>query len=85
MGTAVASAALLSALQIVDPNAPAILSQELASMGSGHFEASQIAPALIVAYRWVFLALGGLSGCAALVAWSIPNLDLAAPRAGVFR
>ena len=46
--------------------------------------ASQIAPSLIVAYRWVFLALGVLSGCAALVAWSIPNLDLAAPRAGVF-
>jgi len=38
---------------------------------------------LIVAYRWVFLALGVLSGCAALVAWSIPNLDLAATPASV--
>ena len=83
MGAAMASAVLLAALQIADPNAPAILSQELASMGSRHFEASQIAPPLIVAYRWVFLALGVLSGCAALVAWSIPNLDLAATPAGV--
>jgi EmrB/QacA subfamily drug resistance transporter len=78
MGAALASAVLLSALQIVDPNAGTVLSQELASTGSSHIEASQIAPALIAAYRWVFLALGGLSGCAALVAWSIPNLDLAA-------
>jgi EmrB/QacA subfamily drug resistance transporter len=77
MGAALASAVLLSALQILDPNARTVLSQELASMGSTHFEASQMAPALIAAYRWVFLALGGLSGCAALVAWSIPNLDLA--------
>ena len=75
MGVAVASAVLLLALRVVDPNAPTVLGQELAS---GHFEASRIAPALIVAYRWVFLAVGGLSGCAALVAWSIPNLNLAA-------
>ena len=78
MGAALASAVLLSALQIVDPNARTILSQELASMGSNHLEASQIAPALIVAYRWVFMTLGVLSGCAAVVAWSIPNLDLSA-------
>ena len=78
MGAAVASAVLLSALRVVDPSAPAVLGQELASMGSTHSGASQIAPALITAYRWVFLALGGLSGCAALVAWSIPDLDLAA-------
>src|SRR5258708_23822409 len=78
IGAAVASAVLLSALRVVDPYAPTSLVQELASIGSRHFEASRIAPALIVAYRWVFLALGGLSGCAALVAWSIPNLDLAA-------
>jgi EmrB/QacA subfamily drug resistance transporter len=78
MGTAMASAVLLSALQIADSNAAAILSQELASMSSRHFEASPIAPPLIEAYRWVFVALGVLSGCAALVAWSIPNLDLAA-------
>jgi len=50
-------------------------------MGSRHFEASQIGPPLIVAYRWVFVALGVLSGCAALVAWSIPDLDLAATAA----
>jgi len=78
MGAAFASAVLLSALQIADPNARGILSQELASIGSSHFETSHIAPTLLGAYRWVFLALGGLSGCAALVAWSIPNLDLAA-------
>jgi EmrB/QacA subfamily drug resistance transporter len=83
IGAAMASVVLLSALQIADPNAPAILSQELASMGSRHFEASQIGPPLIVAYRWVFLALGVLSGCAALVAWSIPNLDLATTPTGV--
>jgi EmrB/QacA subfamily drug resistance transporter len=82
MGAALASAVLLSALQIVDPNAGTVLSQELASMGSSHFETSQIAPALIAAYRWVFLALGVLSGCAALVAWSIPDLDLAADPPG---
>ena len=35
-------------------------------------------PALIAAYRWVLLTLGGLSACAAVVAWSIPDLDLAA-------
>jgi hypothetical protein len=52
-------------------------------MGSSHIEASQIALALIVGYRWVFLALGVLSGCAALVAGSIPNLDLAAIPPGV--
>jgi len=84
IGVALASAVLLSALQIMDPNARTILSQELASIGSSHFEASQVAPALIEAYRWVFLALGVLSGCAALVAWSIPNLDLAAAPPGVF-
>lgn len=38
------------------------------------------ASALIAAYRWVFLALGGLSACAAVVAWSIPDLDLAPVR-----
>ncbi|HXJ42338.1 MAG TPA: hypothetical protein VNH18_23865, partial [Bryobacteraceae bacterium] len=83
MGAALASAALLSALHVVDPNARTILAQELASMGSSHIEASQIASTLIVGYRVVFLALGVLSGCAALVAWSIPNLDLAAIPPGV--
>src|SRR6202008_368989 len=77
MGAALASAVLLGALQVLDPNARNILSRELASIGLSH-EASQIAPALIAAYRWVFLALGGLSACAAGVAWSIPDLDLAA-------
>jgi MFS family permease len=78
MGTALASAVLLGMLQVVDPNARNILSRELASIGSSHVEASQIASALIAAYRWVFFALGGLSACAAVVAWSIPDLDLAA-------
>jgi EmrB/QacA subfamily drug resistance transporter len=78
MGTAIASAVLLGMLQVVDPNARNILSRELASIGSSHVEASQIASALIAAYRWVFFALGGLSACAAVVAWSIPDLDLAA-------
>lgn len=78
MGAALASAVLLGTLQVVDPNARNILSRELASIGSSHVEASQIAPVLIAAYRWVFLALGALSGCAAAVAWSIPDLDLAA-------
>jgi EmrB/QacA subfamily drug resistance transporter len=78
MGTALASAVLLGMLQVVDPNARNILSRELASIGSSHVEASQIASALIGAYRWVFFALGGLSACAAVVAWSIPGLDLAA-------
>lgn len=78
MGAALASAVLLSALQIADPGARTVLSQELASIGSSYFEGSHIAPTFIGAYRWVFLALGGLSGCAALVAWSIPNLDLSA-------
>ena len=77
MGTALASAVLLVALQVVDPNARNILTRELSSIGSSHVEASQIAPALIAAYRWVFFALGGLSACAAVVAWSIPDLDLA--------
>jgi len=77
IGAAIASAVLLGALQVVDPNARAILSQELSSIGSSRVEPSQIALALMAAYRWVFLALGGLSGCAAVVAWSIPNLDLA--------
>ena len=84
MGAALASAVLLGALQVVDPNARTILSRELASIGSSHVEASQIAPALMVAYRWVFLVLGGLSACAAVVAWSIPNLDLAVNPVGVF-
>lgn len=85
MGAALASAVLLGTLQVVDPNARNILSQELASIGSSHVEASEIASALIAAYRWVFIALGGLSACAAVVAWSIPDLDLAAspPRAAI--
>lgn len=78
MGAAVASAVLLGALQVIDSSARTILSSELASIGTSHVEASQIAPALIAAYRWVFLLLGGLSACAAVVAWSIPDLDLAA-------
>jgi len=77
VGAAIVSAVLLGALQVVDPNARTILSQELSSVGSSRVEPSQIAPALIAAYRWVFFALGGLSACAAVVAWSIPNLDLA--------
>jgi len=77
MGAALASAVLLGALQVVDPNARNLLGRELASIGSNH-EASQIAPALIAAYRWVFFVLGGLSACAAAIAWSIPDLDLAA-------
>ena len=77
MGAAIVSAVLLGALQVVDPNARTLLSRELSSIGSSHVEPSQIAPALMAAYRWVFFVLGGLSGCAALVAWSIPNLDLA--------
>ena len=77
MGAAIVSAVLLGALQVVDPNARAILNQELSSIGSSRVEPSQIAPALMAAYRWVFFALGGLSVFAALVAWSIPNLDLA--------
>lgn len=78
MGAALASAVLLGTLQVVDPNARNILTHELASIGSNHIEASHIAPALIAAYRWLFFALGAVSGCAAVVAWSIPNLDLAA-------
>jgi EmrB/QacA subfamily drug resistance transporter len=77
MGAALASAVLLVTLQAVDPNARNILSRELASIGSSH-ENSQIASTLIAAYRWVFFALGALSACAAAVAWSIPDLDLAA-------
>ena len=78
MGAALASAILLGMLQVVDPNARNILSRELASIASSHVEGSQISLALIAAYRWVFVALGGLSACAAVVAWSIPDLDLAA-------
>ena len=78
MGTALASAVLLGMLQVLDPNARDILSRELAAIGSTHVEASQIASALIAAYRWVFFALGGLSAFAAVVAWSIPDVDLAA-------
>ncbi len=84
IGTALASAVLLGMLQVVDPNARNILSRELASIGSNHVEASQIAPALIAAYRWVFFALGGLSACAAVIAWSIPDLDLARNPSDVF-
>ena len=84
MGAALASAVLLGALQAVDPSARNVLSRELASIGSTHVEASQIAPALIAAYRWMFFALGGLSACASVVAWSIPDLDLAASPADVF-
>ena len=78
MGAAIASAVLLGTLQVEDPNARNILTRELASIGSSHVETSQIAPALMAAYRWVFIVLGGLSACAAAVAWSIPDLDLAA-------
>jgi hypothetical protein len=78
IGAAIVSAVLLGALQVFDPNARTILTQELSSVGSSRVDPSQIATALMAAYRWVFLALGGLSGCAAVVAWSIPNLDLAA-------
>ena len=79
MGAALASAVFLGALQILDPNAWTILSRELTSIDSSHVAPCQIASALTAAYRWVFFALGGLSGCAAVVAWSIPDLDLAAP------
>ena len=83
IGAAIASAVLLGALQVIDPNARIILTQELSSIGSSGVEPSQIAPALMAAYRWVFFALGGLSGCAAVVAWSVPNLDLAGTPASV--
>ena len=57
MGAALASAVFLGALQVLDPNAWNILSRELASIGSSHIKASQIASALIAAYRWMFFAL----------------------------
>lgn len=78
LGAALGSAVLLGALQTIDPSAQDILRCELASIGSSHVEASRIASPLIAAYRWVFFALGRLSASAAVVAWSIPNLDLAA-------
>jgi MFS family permease len=78
LGAALASAVLLGTLQLADPNARNILSHELASIGSSHVEASKIASALIAAYRWVFFTLGSLSACAAIVAWSIPDVDLGA-------
>ena len=84
MGAALASAVFLGALQVLDPNARNILSRELASIASSHVEACQITSALIAAYRWMFFALGGLSACAAVVAWSIPDLDLAATPANAF-
>lgn len=84
MGAALASAVFLGALQVLDPNAWNILSRALASIGSSHVEASQIGSALIAAYRWMFFALGGLSACAAVVAWSIPDLDLADSPANAF-
>ena len=84
MGAALASAVLLGALQFHDPGARDALNRELASIASSRLEASQIAPALIAAYRWVFFALGGLSACAAAIAWSIPNLDLAVSPLGAF-
>ena len=82
IGASVASAVLLGVLQLLDPNARNLLSQELAGIGSAHIEASRAAPALIAAYRWMFVTLGALSGCAAFVAWSIPDLDLAASPLG---
>ena len=84
MGAALASTVLLGALQAVDPSARNVLSRELASIGSSHVEASRIASPLIAAYRWVFFALGGLSASAAVVAWSIPNVDLATSPDGAF-
>lgn len=81
-GAALASAVLLGALQAVDPDARNILGHQLASIGSSQVGAVQIAPAVIAAYRWVFLALGVLSACAAVIAWSIPDLDLATNPAG---
>ena len=84
IGTALASAVLLGTLQILDPKARDTLSHELVSISSSHIEASQIAPALIRAYRWVFLALGGLSASAAAIAWGIPNLDLATNPSSMF-
>jgi EmrB/QacA subfamily drug resistance transporter len=76
IGAALGSAVLLGALQVIDPNARAMLSRELASVSSNHLEASQIGQTLTTAYRWMFFAFGGLAGCAAVVAWSIPDLDL---------
>src|SRR5260370_9636537 len=70
MGTALASAVLLGMLQVVDPNARNILSRELASIGSSHVGASQIAPSLIAAYLWLVFALGALSASPAVVACS---------------
>lgn len=78
IGASLASAVLLGALQFLDPSARNLLSQELARIGTTHSEASRVAPALLAAYRWMFVSLGVLAGCAALVAWSAPDLDLAA-------
>jgi MFS family permease len=82
MGASLASAVLLGALEFIDPNARNALSRALASIGASHFETTEVIPGLVVAYRWMFIALGTLSACAALVAWSIPNLDLAASPVG---
>jgi len=77
MGAALASAVLLGTLQVVDPNARDVLSRELASISSSSVKATQAIPALVLAYRWMFIALGTISALAALTAWSIPDLDLA--------
>jgi EmrB/QacA subfamily drug resistance transporter len=83
IGASLASAVLLGSLRVLDPGARNMLSQDLAAIGSTHIEVSQVAPALVAAYRWMFVTLGALSGCAALVAWSIPNLDLDVSPLGV--
>jgi membrane associated rhomboid family serine protease len=77
MGASLAAAALLGALQVKGPNARDVLSRALASIGSRQTEIPQVVPALVGAYRWMFISLGTLLACATVVAWSIPNLDLA--------
>ena len=76
IGAALTSAVLLGVLQFIDPGFTAGLTNALSSVNSGHLQAVPSSSSLICAFRWMFLTLGVFAGCATLIAWSIPELDL---------
>jgi EmrB/QacA subfamily drug resistance transporter len=77
IGAAVASAILIHALRVLAPSSPEVLSKAL-SEGHTNVAAGALAQEIHIAFQWVFAILGVLGAIAAVVAKSLPDVDLAA-------
>jgi len=79
VGAAVASAILLGSFELLMPSLVNQIEDALASAGSHVTLPTAALGAADMAFRWVFSALGGVTLLAALIAWTVPDVDLSHP------